>query len=213
MSQPPQGPPTADDQAANGPAQVLGMLRAGNDRYLRDDRRPRDVAADRAVVADGQHPLAVVVGCIDSRVPPELVLDAGLGELFVCRSAGAVVDEDVLGGIEFACELSGVTLVVVLGHTACGAVTGACAGVELGHLTGLLERIRPAVREVSGHDAPGGDDPELVDAVVVANVRHQVAAVRDRSEVVARLADEGAVRVVGAVYDLASGEVRWLDAT
>lgn len=205
------GPPTADEQAAATPGEVLARLRSGNERVVAGSAFTRDLVADREAVAGGQHPLALVVGCIDSRVPPEGVFDAALGELFACRTAGTVVDDDVLAGIEFACGLGGVPLVVVLGHTACGAVTGACAGVELGHLTGLLELIRPAVRAVSGTDVPGGDDPDLVDRVVVANVRHQTAAITERSEVVAQLVDDGAVQLAGAVYDLRSGEVSWLD--
>ena len=205
-----EGPPTADDQAAASPDDVLASLRAGNERAVAGRRRARDLTADRAAVAGGQHPLAVVVGCIDSRVPPELVFDAGLGELFACRTAGTVVDDGVLAGTEFACRLAGVPLVVVLGHTACGAVTGACDGVELGHLTGLLELIRPAVVEVSGSGTPGGGDPALVDRVVEANVRHQRQVLLDRSEVLRELVDAGDVRVVGAVYDLASGGVDWL---
>jgi carbonic anhydrase len=201
-----QAPPTADDQAAATPQDVLDRLRAGATRAAAGNRRSRDVTAERTAVAGGQHPLAAVVGCIDSRVPPEVVFDAGLGELFACRTAGTVVDEDVLGGLEFACALSGVPLVVVLGHTACGAVTGACAGVELGHLTGLLARIRPAVVE----ETPGADDPDLVERVVVANVRRQVALVLDESPVLADLVTAGDVAVVGAVYDLDTGEVEWL---
>lgn len=204
-------PPTADDQATTTPQDVLHRLRAGNARTAAGEHQPRDLLADRAAVADGQHPLAVVVGCIDSRVPPEVVFDAGLGELFVSRVAGNVVDDGALAGTEFACELVGTRLVVVLGHTSCGAVTGACAGVELGHLTDLLARIEPAVREVSGGDLPGGDDPDVVDRVVSANVRHQVARLTDDSQVLRRLVDAGDVLVVGAVYDLPSGTVRWLD--
>lgn len=203
-------PPTTDDQATATPVSVRRHLAHGVERAVAGDPVRRDLAADRAAVAGGQHPLAIVVGCIDSRVPPEVVFDAGLGELFACRTAGNVVDDDVLAGLEFACELVDVPLVVVLGHTACGAVTGACAGVELGHLTGLLDQIRPAVVEVTGTEAPGGDDPEVVDRVVAANVGRQVAAVTARSEILARLVDDGAVEVVGAVYDLTSGRVDWL---
>lgn len=204
-------PPTADDQRRATPDDVLARLRAGNDRAVADDPRARDLAADRAAVVDGQHPLAFVLSCIDSRVPPEVVLDAGLGELFVARSAGNVVDDDVLGGLEFACALVSTPLVVVLGHTACGAVKGACDGAELGHLTGLLAKITPAVEEVAGEPAPGSGDPALVDRVVEANVRRSMAAVTGRSEVVADLVSSEDVAVVGGVYDLVSGEVRWLD--
>lgn len=204
-------PPTASDQAEATPAAIVDRLRQGNARAVAARPIDRDHAADRAAVAGGQHPLALVLGCIDSRVPPEVVFDAGLGELFVARSAGNVVDDDVLGGIEFACALVATPLVVVLGHTACGAVKGACDGAELGHLTGLLAKIAPAVEEVADEPAPGSGDAELVDRVVTANVRRSVADITDRSEVVARLVEDGEVSVVGAVYDLETGEVRWLE--
>lgn len=193
------------------PDRALADLRAGNERAVLGRRQRRDLTAERQAVAGGQHPRTFVIGCIDSRVPPEVVFDAGLGELFVSRSAGTVVDDDVLAGVEYGVAMSDVKLVVVLGHTGCGAVTGACAGVRLGHLTALLDLIRPAVLEVSGTEVPGSDDPVLVDRVVTANVRHQLGEIRRRSDVVRTLEEEGRIRVVGAVYDLGSGEVTWLE--
>ncbi len=193
------------------PDRALAQLREGNARSVAGQRLPRDLAHEREALVGGQHPRSFVIGCIDSRVPPEVVFDAGLGELFVCRTAGTVVDDDVLAGVEYGVAMSDVKLVVVLGHTSCGAVTGACAGVQLGHLTGLLELIKPAVVEVAGTETPGGDDPELVDKVVEANVRHQMAQVRSRSDVVREAEEAGDIRVVGAVYHLDSGEVTWLE--
>lgn len=193
------------------PERALSDLRAGNARAVAGQRLPRDLTAERLSVAAEQHPRTFVIGCIDSRVPPEVVFDAGLGELFVGRSAGSVVDDDVVAGVEYGVAMSDVKLVVVLGHTGCGAVTGACAGLRLGLLTNLFDLIRPAVREVAGSDEPGGDDPELVDRVVTANVRHQLAELRRRSDVVHEAEDRGDIRVVGAVYDLGTGEVTWLD--
>lgn len=202
---------TAQTQAAATPDSTLLWLREGNERFVGGRPARRDLLAQAATTAaDGQHPLAAVLGCVDSRVPVETVLDLGIGDAFVARTAGNVVGGDVLGSLEFATALAGVTLVVVLGHTSCGAVKGACDGVELGALTGLLAKITPAVEEVTGGDpAPGSDDAALVDEVVVANVRRQVAAVL-ASDVVAGLVEDGELAVVGAVYDLPTGVVRWL---
>ena len=194
------------------PDRALAQLRAGNARSAAGLRMTRDLIAERLALVGGQHPRSFVVGCIDSRVPPEVVFDAGLGELFVCRTAGSIVDDDVLAAIEYGVAMSDVALVVVLGHTGCGAVSGACAGIELGHLTALLELIRPAVLEVTGVPVPGTDDPTVVDRVVAVNVRHQLARIRAESDVVRELEETDEVRVVGAVYDLGTGEVTWLDS-
>lgn len=206
-------PPTAETQAATTPADALRLLREGNARFVDGTPTPREPLADAAATArDGQFPLAAVVGCVDSRVPVETVLDLGIGDAFVARVAGNVVDDDVLGSLEFATELAGVPAVVVLGHTACGAVKGACDGAELGHLTGLLARITPAIEEVTGGDpTPGSDDAALVDRVVEANVRRTVTGLTEDSPVLAARVDAGTLVVAGAVYDLASGVVRWLD--
>ena len=136
---------TAETQAATTPAEALARLRAGNGRFTSDNLVVRNHLASASATATGQFPFAAVLGCIDSRVPVELVFDAGIGDLFAARTAGNVVGEDVIGSLEFAAELAGVKVIVVLGHSACGAVKGACDGAELGHLTQLLAKIRPAV--------------------------------------------------------------------
>jgi carbonic anhydrase len=205
---------TAGTQAATTPEDAIAWLEAGNERFAGGRSTERDLLTQAAATADGQYPLAAVVGCIDSRVPVEAVLDAGIGDVFVARTAGNVVDDDVLGSLEFASALAGVKAIVVLGHSACGAVMGACDGAELGHLTGLLAKITPAVVEASGGDpAPGSDDPDLVQRAVEANVRRVAATIRDRSDVIAGLCDDGDLVVRGAWYDLATGRVAWLDAT
>lgn len=202
---------TQQDQAATTPAAAVDRLAAGNARFVAGEATARDLLAQAAETADGQYPLAAVLGCIDSRVPVEAVLDLGIGDAFVARTAGNVVDDDVLGGFEFATELAGAKAIVVLGHSSCGAVKGACDGAELGHLTGLLARITPAVREVTGEDAPGSGDAAVVQQVVEANVRRAVAAMTGRSDVLRARVDAGELVVRGAVYDLASGRVTWLD--
>lgn len=202
---------TAEDQAAATPEEVVDWLREGNIRFALRSPAPRDLLGQAEQSSWGQHPLAAVLGCIDSRVPVEAVLDLGIGDAFVARTAGNVADDDILGSLEFATEVAGAKVVLVMGHSSCGAVKGACDGVQLGHLTGLLARITPSVRTVTGEDAPGSGDPEVVAAVVEQHVRDVVAGLTARSEVLAARVEAGTLLVVGAVYDLARGRVRWLD--
>lgn len=204
---------TEATQAAATPESVLEWLRSSQERFANGSATSRDWQSQVRATAGGQYPLAAFVSCIDSRVPPEIVFDLGIGDAFAARTAGNVVDGDVLGSLEFATKVAGVKAVVVLGHSACGAVKGACDGVELGHLTGLLAKIAPAVEEASGgNPTPGGDDPDLVQRAVEANVRNVVDAVTRSSPVIAELRDSGEVAVVGAVYDVATGRVDWLSS-
>lgn len=202
---------TAEHQAAATPAEVLAWLRAGNQRFATASMAQRDLLAHAGATAGGQHPLASVLGCIDSRVPVETVLDMGIGDVFTARTAGNVADDVVIGSLEFATAIAGSKVVVVLGHEACGAVKGACDGAELGFLTGLLAKITPAVEQVAGSTAPGSGDAELVAKIVEQNVRNVVAELTGRSDVLAGLVEQGDLLVVGAVYDLATGVIRWLD--
>ena len=203
-------PPTAAQQAAATPQEVLAWLKAGNDRVAAGLASSRDLLADAAVGASGQHPLAAVLGCIDSRVPVEQVLDLGIGDAFVARTAGNVADGDVLGSLEFATAVAGAKLILVLGHSACGAVKGACDGVELGNLTGLLAKITPAVEAVTGQTAPGSDDPDVVAKVVERNVRDVMATLTTSSEVLADQVSADDLLVAGGVVDLATAQVSWL---
>lgn len=205
--------PSEAAQAGATPESVLEWLRTSQERFADGSTTTRDWAAQVKATAGAQYPLAAFVGCIDSRVPPEIVFDLGIGDVFAARTAGNVVNDDVLGSLEFATRVAGAKAVVVLGHSACGAVQGACDGVELGHLTGLLAKIRPAVEEASGgNPTPGCDDPALVRRAVEANVRNALAAVRRSSPIIADLCDAGDLAVVGAVYDLETGRVDWLPA-
>lgn len=202
--------PTAITQNAATPEDVLAKLRAGNERFAAGAPTGHDLLEQAAATADGQFPLAAVLGCIDSRVPVEAVFDAGIGEMFVARSAGNVVDADVLGGFEFATELAGAKLIVVLGHSACGAVKGACDGAELGNLTQLLSKITPAVDAESGSaPSPGSGDAAFVQRVIATNIANVVAEIRRRSEVLAAREAAGELKIVGAIYDLASGAISW----
>lgn len=200
---------TAQSQADITPDGVIDWLEAGNKRYVAAQPTERDVIADRTQVASGQYPLAAIVSCVDSRVIPEALFDVGLGDVFVARSAGNVVGSDMVGGLEFTTKLAGAKAIVVLGHTACGAVKGAAAGAEFGNLTALLNKIRPAVKSVA--DVGGDHSDQEVTDMVRQNVRNQMAVLRDTSEVLTALEESGDLVIKGAIYDLGSGAVTWLD--
>ncbi|MEE8603697.1 carbonic anhydrase [Euzebya tangerina] len=203
--------PSAEQQAAATPEGVLEWLRAGNERVLSSQTATRDLLADAGIGAGGQYPLAAVLGCVDSRVPVEQVFDLGIGDIFVARTAGNVAGPDVLGSFEFATAVAGSKAILVLGHSACGAVKGACDGVELGHLTGLLAKITPAVEAVTGETAPGSDDDSVVAQVVEQNVRNVIAGLTADSEVLADRVESGELLIAGAVVDLATVQVDWLE--
>lgn len=199
-------------QVEMSPDEALQRLIDGNARFVAGESTERDLIAEQKATAGGQYPFAVVLSCLDSRSAPEIVFDQGVGDIFVGRVAGNVVDTNLLGSFEFATAAAGSKLIVVLGHTACGAVKGACDGVEVGNLTALLDEIEPAVDAV---DTPLGADrssanAEFVNRVVETNVRMQVNELLRRSDVVRGLVAEGRVKVVGAVHDLSTGEVRFL---
>jgi carbonic anhydrase len=201
-------PATKAVQSAMTPDQALQRLLAGNARFVEGQAQSRDWAEHRRLTAGGQYPYAVVLSCLDSRVPPEVVFDQGLGDLFVARVAGNVLNDDILGSMEFACQLAGARLIVVLGHTACGAVKGAAAGAELAHLTGLLAKIRPALGEARArHPAADPGKSEFVDTLAEINVQQVQKAIGERSTVLRELIASGRVAVVGGMYDLASGRV------
>ncbi|WP_376692214.1 carbonic anhydrase family protein [Wenzhouxiangella sp. EGI_FJ10409] len=199
-------------QATLTPDEALELLKEGNARFVAGESIDRDLIEQQKATSTGQYPFAVVLSCLDSRSAPEVVFDQGVGDLFVGRVAGNVVDTNLLGSFEFATAAAGSKLIVVMGHTACGAVKGACDGVELGNLTALLDEIEPAVDAVS---TPTGTDrssanAEFVNDVVETNVRMQVNELLRRSDVVRELVDTGQVKVVGAVHDISTGEVTFL---
>lgn len=201
---------TQPDKAAQDqltPDAVLADLKASNERYQAAKLTGQDVAERREVATKGQFPKAYILSCVDSRVPVETVFDQGIGDIFVGRVAGNVENEDQLGSMEFAAGVSGVKLVVVMGHEACGAVKGACDDVKLGNLSALLQKIRPAVRSVDGHEDRTSANKEFVADVIEANVMKTVADIRERSEVLAGLEAEGKIRIVGAHYSLQTGAV------
>jgi len=199
------------EQAALTPAQVLESLRRGNERFASGTPRSRDMLHDQRTTAAGQYPHAVVLSCIDSRAPAEIVFDAGIGDIFNARIAGNIADNDLVGSMEFACAVSGAKVVLVMGHTNCGAIKGAIDRVELGNLTGLLKKIDPAVKAV--HDVKGehsSKNKKFVEAVAEANVRLTMDRVRELSPVLRDMEKAGKIRIAGCIYDLETGRVQFL---
>ncbi|MCC7033670.1 MAG: carbonic anhydrase [Acidobacteria bacterium] len=202
---------TKEIQQGLTPEQAFDILKEGNARFISNLRLNRNLLQQVNETSDGQHPFAIVLSCIDSRTSVELIFDQGLGDIFSVRVAGNVLNEDILGSMEFACQLAGAKLIVVLGHTRCGAVKGACGHVQMGHLTGLLGKISPAVYEVErmgGADLP---EAERVERVALENTRHQMRAILDRSPILEHLFNEGKVGIVGGIYAVESGEVTFFD--
>jgi carbonic anhydrase len=198
---------TQESQAAMTPAAAVERLKEGNRRFVANTMKPRDWSAKVVATASGQYPFAAVLGCMDSRAPIEIAFDQGLGDVFGVRVAGNVVNDDELGSLEYAVSV-GAKLIVVLGHTSCGAVKGAMQGVEMGNLTGLLAKIRPAVETAGCADAK---DDACVTRVAVENVRLALRQVRERSPYLAERIDAGSVGLVGALYDVSTGSVTFLE--
>ncbi len=195
------------------PSKVLTRMVEGNSRFVNDQGNAPKINARIAASAAGQYPKAVILSCLDSRVPVELVFDQGIGDIFVGRVAGNVVNKDLLGSMEFATKLAGAMVVMVLGHTNCGAVAGACDGAEMGNLTQLLAKISPAVEAVKGGDPDQrtSANKKFLAKVIEKNVRLAVTDIRNRSAILAKLEKKGEIKIVGAVYDLKTGKVTLLD--
>ncbi len=203
-------------QQALTPDDVLMQLKEGNRRFVEDRMLPRDYMAQAAATADGQYPKAVILSCLDSRVPPEIVFDQGIGDLFVGRVAGNFENTDMLGSLEFATKVAGSKAVVVLGHSQCGAIKGAVAGVDMGNLTAMLENFDEVVARARAYmaemEAAGVDTDAVVARAIEENVRQTVADILSYSPVISELVASGDVVVVGGIYDLATGKVTWLDS-
>jgi carbonic anhydrase len=194
------------------PDDVLASLKRGNERFRAGKMLAHDYMAQVHATAAGQYPGAAILSCIDSRAPAEIILDARLGDLFNARVAGNVANDDVLGGLEFACALAGAKVILVMGHTSCGAVKGAIDNAELGHLTGLLARIKPAVAATAYAGKRSSKDAAFVDAVARSNVLHTLAVIRSQSSVLAGLEKDGKIKLAGSMYHLADGRVEFFPA-
>ena len=192
------------------PEQVIAELKKGNERFRAGKMLPHDYVGQQGSSAAGQFPAAVVLGCLDSRAPAEILFDVGIGDTFNGRIAGNVVNDDLLGSMEFACAVAGAKAVVVFGHTACGAVKGAIDDVEMGNLTGLLARIKPAISATKFDGEKASKNAAYVDAVARTNVVVALDTIRRRSPILADLEKKGTIRVAGAMYDLATGRVEFI---
>ena len=191
------------------PDQIIEAMKKGNERFRSGKMSQQDFVAQKRATAAGQYPAAVVLSCVDSRVPAEIILDARLGDTFNARVAGNIVNDDLLGSLEFACALAGAKVVLVMGHTACGAIKGAIDGVQLGNLSGLLNKIRPAVDVTRFDGERTAKNDAFVDEVAKSNVRLTVSAIRQRSDVLAGLEKEGKIKIVGSMYHLVGGRVEF----
>ena len=189
------------------PDQVLDELKKGNERFRTGKTLPRDYRDQQRTSATGQFPAAAVLGCIDSRAPAEIIFDAGLGDTFNARIAGNVVNDDLLGSLEFACAVAGARVLLLFGHSACGAIKGAIDDVEMGNLTGLLARVKPAISATKFHGEKSSKNLAYVDAVARTNVQIGIDNIRRRSPILADLEQKKTIQIVGGMYDLATGIV------
>jgi carbonic anhydrase len=201
---------TPDRQKHISPDEAIARLKAGNDRFVGGTTVNCDLMAQVRETAKTQAPFAAIVGCIDSRVPPELVFDQRIGDVFCARIAGNFINDDIIGSLEFATEVSGARAIVVLGHSSCGAIKGAIDDVRLGHLTGALAHIRPAVLATKADGKPSSKNDAFVQAVAETNVRMAAAALPKRSQILKAMVARGELRIGAAMHDLATGRVSWL---
>jgi len=190
--------------------EIIQHMKAGNERFREGRPHHRDLMREAKATVKGQYPAAIVFSCIDSRAPAELILDYGIGEIFSGRVAGNVADEDVMGSMEFACKVAGSKVVLVMGHTACGAIKGAIDGVQLGNLTALLAKIAPAVAATQYTGDRSAKNYAFVDAVAKKNVLMTIANIRDKSPVLRDLESSGSIKIVGSMYNLETGKVEFL---
>ena len=203
---------TKNTQSSIHPGVAVDLLKAGNDRFVNKAPLNRDLLTQVQETTSGQYPYACILSCIDSRIPTEIVFDQGVGDIFNARVAGNFVNEDILGSMEFACKLAGSKVIVVMGHTSCCAVKGACDHAELGNLTQMLAKIQPAVEAVATEPGVERSSKNLafVNAVSAENVLQTVEAIKARSEVLREMYENGEIDIVGAMYAVESGKVSFL---
>ncbi len=205
---------TKEMQAAMTPPMGLELLKEGNKRFINNLKVNRNLLQQANETSDGQHPFAVILSCIDSRTSAELIFDQGLGDIFSVRIAGNIMNEDILGSMEFGCKVAGSKLIVVLGHTKCGAVKGACDHVEMGNLTALLSKLKPAVEdETTTRENRTASNPEFVENVAAINVKKTVKLIMEKSPILKELIDKGEIGIVGGMHDISTGEVVFYEDT
>ena len=205
---------TKEMQAAITPVMAIELLKEGNKRFINNLKINRNLLQQANETSDGQHPFAVILSCIDSRTSAELIFDQGLGDVFSVRIAGNIINEDILGSMEFGCKVAGAKVIVVLGHTKCGAVKGACDHVEMGNLTVLLTKIRPAVEdEKTIIQNRNSGNAEFVEKVAAINVKRTVKAIMERSPILKEMIESGQIGIVGGTHDIATGQVTFYPET
>ena len=205
---------TKELQESISPSKALEILKDGNKRFVSNLKINRNLLQQANETSDGQHPFAVILSCIDSRTSVELIFDQGLGDVFSVRIAGNIINEDILGSMEFGCKVAGSKIIVVLGHTKCGAVKGACDHVEMGNLTALLTKIRPAVDdEVTVKENRNSGNSIFVEKVSSINVKRTVKAIMERSPILKEMIESGQIGIVGGTHDISTGEVEFYDDT
>jgi carbonic anhydrase len=203
---------TKEMQNAITPLMALELLKDGNKRFVNNLKVNRNLLQQANETSDGQHPFAVILSCIDSRTSTELIFDQGLGDIFSVRIAGNIMNEDILGSMEFGCKVAGSKIIVVLGHTKCGAIKGACDHVEMGNLTALLSKIRPAVDdEETITQNRNSSNAEFVEKVSVINVKRTVKSILQRSPILKEMIENGEIGIVGGTHDLTTGQVTYFD--
>ena len=203
-----------DSQATVTPALALQFLQEGNQRFVNNLKYNRNLLQQVNETRDGQWPFAVILSCIDSRTSAELIFDQGLGDVFSVRIAGNIVNEDILGSMEFGCKVAGSKLIMVLGHTKCGAVKGACDHVEMGNLTALLSKLQPSVeKETITKEKRNSQNSEFVENVASINVKQMVNAIQERSVVLHEMIEKGEIGICGAMYNVETGNVEFYKET
>jgi len=203
---------TKEMQTAITPLMALELLKDGNKRFVNNLKVNRNLLQQANDTSDGQHPFAVILSCIDSRTSAELIFDQGLGDIFSVRIAGNIINEDILGSMEFGCKVAGSKIIVVLGHTKCGAIKGACDHVEMGNLTALLSKIRPAVDdELTTSENRNSSNNEFVEKVSVINVKRTVQSILQRSPILKEMIEKDEIGIVGGTHDITTGQVTFFD--
>jgi carbonic anhydrase len=205
---------TKEMQTAITPVMALDLLKEGNKRFISNLKLNRNLLQQANDTSDGQHPFAVILSCIDSRTSAELIFDQGLGDVFSVRIAGNIINEDILGSMEFGCKVAGSKIIVVLGHTKCGAIKGACDHVEMGNLTALLSKISPAVdNETETKENRNSSNSVFVENVASINVKQTVQAIMDRSPILSEMIQSGQLGIIGGIHDISTGEVTFYPDT
>lgn len=203
---------TQESQDKISPIQALYYLKEGNHRFVNNLKVNRNLLKQVNQTSEGQFPIATILSCIDSRTSAELIFDQGLGDIFSIRIAGNILNDDILGSMEYACGVAGSKIVVVLGHTRCGAVISACDNFEMGHITGLLKKLQPAIiNENKIKTDRNGSNKAFVDSVSTINVHLTLKEIKDKSTVLRDLEEDGKIIIVGAMYDIETGEVTFYD--